>query len=82
MLHTHPNAPPRSTGGLPTDREEAVFGLTVQEAVVGGGITAVLSIVATFCWTWRHRSLRKTLLELERERRKTLQAAIGPSPPD
>jgi hypothetical protein len=61
-----------------------VLGLAVQHAVVGGAITAGLTIVGTFCWAWRHRSLRKTLLALkeadrraqlerERERRKTLQ---------
>jgi hypothetical protein len=48
-------------------------------------IAAGLSIVGTFCWTWRNRCLRKTLLALkeadrqtelarERERRKTLLA--------
>jgi hypothetical protein len=70
---------------LPTDWEEAVLGLAVEQAVVGGAVTAGLSIVGTFCWAWRHRSVRKTLLALreddrrarieqECERRKTLQA--------
>ena len=62
-----------------------MLGLAVQHAVVGGAITAGLTIVGTFCWAWRHRCLRKTLLalkeadrraQLEREweRRKTLRA--------
>jgi hypothetical protein len=73
------NVPPRSAGVLPTYRGEAVLGLTVQEAIVYGLVVAGLSIVGTFCWAWRHRSLRKTLIALERERRETLRAAFGPS---
>jgi hypothetical protein len=48
-----------------------------MEPVIGGGISAGLMLVATFCWCWRHRCTRKTtlakmdrLLAWERERRQ------------
>jgi hypothetical protein len=48
---------------------------TLQEAVVVGGVWAVLRmVVRTTCWCWRQRSLRKTLVALKQEDRKTLVA--------
>jgi hypothetical protein len=53
-------------GKLPTDREEAVLGLIIHAVSI-----ALLMLTATFCWTWRERSRRKTLVALQRERRET-----------
>jgi hypothetical protein len=57
-----------------------VLGLTVQEAIVSCLGAGGLTIVGTFCWAWRHRCLRKTLIALERERRETLLAVTGQGP--
>jgi hypothetical protein len=67
-----------------------VLGLTATHALVSGAVAAGLTIVGTFCWAWRHRCWRKTLvtlketdrqteLELERERRKTQKALSHPA---
>ena len=47
---------------------------TLQEVVIAGGVSAVLMVVSTFCWCWRLRSLGKTLLALKQEDNKTLLA--------
>ena len=48
---------------------------TLQELVLVGGALAVLrTVVPTACWCWRQRSLRKTLVTLRQEDRKTLVA--------
>jgi hypothetical protein len=66
-----------------------VLGLTAQQALISGTVAAGLMLVRAFCWTWRQRSLRKTLmalgdaqrkteLELEYERRQTLLGLCHP----
>ena len=41
------------------------------EALILGGVAALL-VVRTICWILRERSRRRTLVDLERERRITL----------
>jgi hypothetical protein len=38
--------------------------LTLEQILAGGGVSAGLLMVRTFCWCWRHRSQRKTTLTL------------------
>jgi hypothetical protein len=59
--------------------------LSMHDAVTSGGIAAGLVLVQTFCWAWRHRSLRKTLLalkqaELELERMRRDPPVTGSKP--
>jgi hypothetical protein len=42
------------------------------EVLLLGGLTSVAAVVRTVCWILRERSRRRTLLDLERERRTTL----------
>jgi hypothetical protein len=46
------------------------------EVGIGWGVVLTFcgSLVLTFCWCWRERSRRKTLLALSQEARKTLLA--------
>jgi hypothetical protein len=37
----------------------------------------VLMLVGTLCWCWRERSRRKSIKEIEQERRQTLSAILG-----
>ena len=48
--------------------------LTLLQAAIDGGISAGLIVLDTLCWCWRQRSLRKTLVALKQEDRKTLVA--------
>jgi hypothetical protein len=41
-----------------------VVGLTVEQTIASGGVTAGLLLVSTFCYCWRHRCRRKTTLVL------------------
>jgi hypothetical protein len=36
--------------------------VSVDQFLVGGGVSAGLMVVSTFCWCWRQRSQRKTTL--------------------
>lgn len=36
--------------------------LTLEQILAGGGVSAGLLMVRTFCWCWRQRSQRKTTL--------------------
>jgi hypothetical protein len=38
--------------------------LTLEQLLAGGGVSAGLLVVRTFCWCWRQRSQRKTTLTL------------------
>jgi hypothetical protein len=45
---------------------------------------SVLMLVGTLCWCWRERSRRKSIKEIERERRETFVALLreyGKLPP-
>jgi hypothetical protein len=59
--------------------------LSMHDAVISGGIAAGFVLVQTFCWAWRHHSLRKTLLalkqaELELERMRRDPPVTGSKP--
>lgn len=41
-----------------------MVGLTVEQTLASGGVTAGILVVSTFCWCWRLRCRRKTALLL------------------
>ena len=45
------------------DHGHGVVGLTVEQTIAGGGVTAGL-LVSTFCYCWRQRCRRTTTLAL------------------
>jgi hypothetical protein len=53
-------------------------GSTVEEAVFLGALAVLVG--RTICWVLRERSRRKTLVELERERRTTLAVLADVQP--
>jgi hypothetical protein len=57
-------------------RDGMVVGGLLWEVRMGWGMVLTFCgwLVLTFCWCWRERSRRKTLVVLRQEQRKTLLA--------